>query len=90
MSPGNIDDVNPPMSMQNVVLSVMDYVRLHHGGDNLPKDFKTYDDALHVIWPELFKADSKAALLVAISIYVDIAERWGFEVHPEELKELRL
>lgn len=90
MSPGNVDDINPPRSMQNVVLSVMDYVRKHTQGDNFPTDFKTYDDALHVIWPELFKADPKAALLVSISIYIDVSERWGFEVQPAELKELRL
>ena len=88
MMTGNIDDVNPPRGMKNIVLEVMEYVRKHSG--STPTDFEVYDDALHAVWPELYKSCPEAALLVSISIYIDIAERWGFEAHPEEIKELRL
>lgn len=97
MSPGLIDDVNAPKSMQNIVLEVMSYVRDHHHSKGKmwsewmpPTDFDTYDAALHAIWPDLFKTDPKAALIVSISIYFDIAERWGFQIQPEEIRELVL
>jgi hypothetical protein len=96
MSPGNVDDINAPKSMKNIVLEVMDYINAHHPPEDLspgewpPTDFDTYDQALHVVWPELYKTDPKAALLVSVSIYIDIAERWFFEATPSEIKELRL
>lgn len=86
---GNIDNVLAPKSMRNIVLEVMEYVEKHVSPDE-HEEFKPYDDALHVIWPELFKSDSKAALLVSIAIYLDVADRKGFEIHPSELKELKL
>ena len=92
--PGAIDDVNAPKSMQNIVLEVMKYVQDHWSAncaDYPPKDFNTYDRALHAVWPGLFKSDAKAALLVSVSIYIDIAERWDFtQAVPEEIKGLRL
>lgn len=90
MSPSNIDDVNPPRGMHNIVVEVMDYVRTHKIEPNPPTDFETYDEALHAIWPELYKASPEAALIVAISIYVDIAERWDFQVKTPEIRELKL
>jgi hypothetical protein len=92
---GNIDDAVAPKSMQNIVKDVMDFVIEHTNGgltdnDPPPIDFDTYDQALHAVWPDLYKADSKAAILVAISIWIEIGERWGFEVSPEEVKALRL
>lgn len=94
MTPGAVDDVNAPKSMMNIVQEVMQYVSNHVSRSMLqgkhPTDFETYDNALHAVWPELFKADPKAALLVSISIWIDISERWGFKVHPEEIKALRL
>lgn len=86
---GNIDDVAAPKSMRNIVLEVMEYVEKHIPPDDW-EEFKPYDDALHAIWPELFKADPQAALQVSIAIYLDVADRKGFEVHPSELKELKL
>ncbi len=96
MSPGAVDDMNAPKSMKNIVLEVMEFVERHRVQDQFgvlpdrPTDFDTYDRALHVIWPDLFKTDPKAAILVSVSIYIDIAERWGFEVKPDVLKEMRL
>lgn len=95
MSPGNVDDMNAPRSMKNIVQEVMDYIeQLREEDENgiipdRPTDFQTYDDALAAVWPELHKASNKAHLLVAVSIYVDIAERWGFEV-PPEIREMIL
>lgn len=85
---GNIDDVSAPKSMRNIVLEVTEYVEAHSPYSEWDK-FKPYDDALHVVWPELFKADEKAALQVSIAIYLDVADRKGFTVHPSELEELR-
>lgn len=93
MSPGNVDDVVPPRGMKNIVVEVMAYVCKYMNDNHLiesPTDFETYDGALKVVWPELYKTCPEAALLVSVSIYIDIAERWGFDVHPVELKELRL
>lgn len=88
MAPGNIDDVLAPRSMRNIVLEVMEYVETHAPFEEWAK-FKPYDDALKAIWPGLFKIDAKAALLVSIAIYLDVADRKGFTVHPSELEELR-
>lgn len=90
MSPGNVDDIAPPRGMQNIVLAVMEYVQKHIEGTQYPADFETYDAALNAVWPELYKSSPEAALLVSVSIYLDIAERWGFKVEPEEIRELRL
>lgn len=98
MSPGAIDDVNAPRSMQNIVKEVMEYVKRHveeplpkGASYTFPQDFDTYDRALHAVWPGLFKSDPKAALLVSVSIYMDIAERWSFEsAVPDKIKGLRL
>ena len=89
--PGNIDDVNAPRSMKSIVLEVMDYVEKHNLQINSipPDDFETYDNALRVIWPEIYKCP-EAALQVSVSIYVEIAERWGFHVEPAIIKELKL
>jgi hypothetical protein len=78
--------------MRNIVEEVMDYIDTHclKVNSERPTDFETYDDAFNVVWPELYKACPNAALLVSISIYVDIAERWGFEVIPPEIKDVKL
>ena len=75
--------------MQNIVLDVMAYVDEHVADEEERKKFKPYDAALRVIWPGLFKIDDKAALLVSIAIYLDVADRKGFTVYPRELEELR-
>lgn len=89
---GNIDDVLAPRSMKNIVLEVMDYIETHklQSDGKPPTDFETYDEALQVIWPELYKTCSEAALLTSISIYVEIAERWGFHINTPEIKDLKL
>lgn len=94
MNTGNVDDVNPPRAMKNIVQEVMDYVQNKLDDDvreKIKQDppivegyldvraFKTYDEALHTIWPELYKASPQAHLLVAVSIYIEIAERWDFK-----------
>lgn len=96
MRTGNVDDLNAPKSMQNIVQEVMGYVIDHRVPAierqfEYPIQFEIYDQALHAVWPELHKASPKAHLLVSVSIYIEIAERWGFSDHvPEELKGLRL
>lgn len=87
MSPGNVDDVNAPQGMSNIVQAVMDYVHAHTGC--YPSAFEPYDQALHALWPELYKASPEAHLRVAISIYIDIAEGLHFSV-PAEIGGLKL
>ncbi len=91
MAPGNVDDVNAPQGIQNIVQAVTEYVIRHtpEFEGRLPTSFDIYDRALHAIWPELHKSSPEAHLRVGISIYIDIAERWGFEV-PAEIKGLKL
>lgn len=89
MSPGNIDDVNAPKSMQNIVLEVIEFVEKHSPPSEHEK-FESYDNALHACWPDLFKASEEAALRVAVAIYLDVAERKGFTVQPPELKDFNL
>lgn len=91
---GNIDDVNAPRSMTNIVQEVTAYVMSHfqinsEGRVTPPTEFRFYDDALNAIWPELYKTSREAHLMVAVSVYVEIAERWGFEVAPE-IREMRI
>ena len=85
--PGNIDDVLAPRSIRNIVVEVMEYVETHTPGH--PTAFAAYDDALHAIWPELYKASPEAHMRVGLSIYADIAERWGFEI-PDEVMAIKL
>lgn len=94
MSTGNIDDVNAPRAMKNIVQEIMDYIEQHRvpaisRTHAHPIQFSIYDDALAAVWPELHKASNAAHTLVAISIYIEIAERWGFEV-PDEIKRMRI
>lgn len=85
MSPGNIDNVAAPKSMIDIVQEVTEYVIKHSDAAIaiLPFEFEPYDAALHAVWPELYKTSPKAHLMVAISIYVEIAERWSFEIPPD-------
>ncbi len=89
MSPGNIDDVNAPKSIKNIVLEVIEYVEKHTEVSEW-QTFEPYDSALHALWPELFKASREAALRVSVAIFLDVAERKGFKVEPPELKEFDL
>lgn len=94
MPTGNIDDVNAPRAMKNIVQEVMDYVEAHQVPaisrlNAHPTQFSIYEEALAAVWPELHKASKEAHIRVAISIYIEIAERWGFEV-PNEIKRMRI
>lgn len=94
MSTGNVDDIQPPRGMRNVVDLVADYVLLHNSGklsDGTPILFEDYDQALTVVWPELHKASPEAHLRVAVSIYLELAVKWKFMgLVPEQLKGLKL
>lgn len=94
MRTGNIDDINAPRAMKNIVQEVMDYIEQHWVSTNAqthayPTQFGIYEDALAAVWPELHKASKEAHVRVAISIYAEIAERWGFKI-PQEVKDMVL
>jgi len=84
-------DVSAPRSTTNIVQEVTEYVIRHSTNFNgrMPTEFEVYDRALGVVWPGLHKASPMAHLLVGISVYIDIAERWGFEV-PGEIRTMKL
>lgn len=88
---GNIDDVRAPRSMKNIVEEVMDWLQRHAGTDKSLTSFELCDDGVKAVWPELHKSSPEAHLRVAVSIYYEIANRWGFEpTIPPIVKELVL
>lgn len=76
-----------PSSTNTIVQDVEQYLC---GKDLLGTDkFEYYDDALRAVWPSLCISDPYAALFLAINVYLECAEKMGFEVKPSFLKEAR-
>ena len=73
-----------PSSNQNVVKDVEQYLAHLNLQDSTL--FEHYDDALRAVWPHLHTADPYAAIFLAIAIYLECAEKRGFEVKANFLK----
>lgn len=79
-----INDIFAPSSDQNIVLDVIQWLRKH----NLEQTelFEHYDDAVKAVWPGVYVANSYAGIYLAINVYLECSEIWGFEVRPDFLK----
>ena len=82
-----ITGVFAPSSDQNIVQDVEQYLRLK--GLEGTQLFEHYDDALRVVWPALLISNPEASLLVSINVYLEVAEKRGFEVKPDFLKQAK-
>jgi hypothetical protein len=61
------------------------------GSRNLDmSDFEQVDGALQAVWPEIYRDDKLATLLVTINVYLALAEQFGFEVQPAYLKAAKM
>lgn len=84
MGESRINDVMAPSSDQNIVADVKQWLTQHNlEGTEL---FEHYDDAVKAVWPGLYIANSYAGIYIAINVYLECAEIWGFDVKPDFLK----
>lgn len=77
-------DAIAPSSNQTVMRDVEQYLE-HMKLENTTM-FEHYDDALRAVWPHLHASDPYAAIFLAIAIYLESAEKRGFEVRANFLK----
>ena len=80
-----VTEVSAPSSTLTIVQDVEQFLDQHNlRGTTL---FEHYDNALRAVWPNLHIADPKAQILTAINVYLEVAEKRGFEVKPNFLKQ---
>lgn len=77
-------DAIAPSSDQTVMKDVEQYLKHINLQDTTM--FEHYDDALRAVWPQLHISDPYAAIFLAIAIYLESAEKRGFEIKADFLK----
>jgi len=75
-----------PGGRGDLVTALSEYLRQHYG--KMPVKLRPYVMGLRVVWPELFKADVKAAYILACDVYLHVAEVEGFTVDEDACQEV--
>ena len=82
-----VTEVSAPSSTLTIVEDVEQYLK--HLGLEETEMFEHYDNATRAVWPSLFTANPEAALLTSINVYLECAEKRGFDVKPDFLKQAK-
>lgn len=71
-------DIIAPNRTKTIDVEVKKWFTDKSGG--LPRDFAPYKVALEAVWPGLRKADGSAFIMLAVDVYMTIAEQEKFPV----------
>ena len=72
-----------PGGMGDIVTTVEEVFRRNF--TEMPRGLKAYRVAVEYLWPSLKARDEHAFMLMVCEVYLQIAERNGFTIEPEQL-----
>lgn len=78
-------DISAPSSTNNIVEDIEQWLDRH--GLLGTSDFECYDNALKAVWPQLYITNQYKALFLAINVYLECANKRGFEISPDFLSQ---
>ena len=85
---GNASHIYLPEG-NSAIAAVRDRLGGESGGGGMPTAFEPYYHAVKECWPELYKANTRAVVELAVEVFLEMAEIEGFEVVPEGLVSKR-